>query len=152
MKPIRGIVAAVACTVVLASCSDPTGPADEGARLESHRQRWVGLGVDSYRMTVRLHGAWMGGAAVIEVRGGVPVSVTPLGSAGGPEDGRTFQHHDTVEELFAVVENALERKAERLEVRYSRVFGVPSFVDVDLRSAWADDEHGFSVEDFRVLK
>ncbi|HEV2150501.1 MAG TPA: DUF6174 domain-containing protein [Longimicrobiaceae bacterium] len=152
MRLSLAIAAVVLSTAVLASCSEPMGPADETARLERHRRLWAAQGANSYRMTVRLHGAWTGGAAVIEVRGGVPVAISPLHHPNGPVAPETFRHHDTVEELFAVVQFALEQEAERLEVKYSSRFGVPSFVDVDLRSTWADDEHGFSVEDFRILK
>lgn len=152
MKLLRGIAVAGACALVLASCSDILGPADEEARLEKHQRLWNSRGVDSYRMTVHLYGAWINGKAVIEVRDGVPVSVTPIWSTSAPDQGNTFQHHDTVEELFAAVRYPVEREAEHLEVRYDRRYGIPLYMDVDVRSEWVDDEHGFIVEDFRVLE
>ncbi|MDP9350730.1 MAG: DUF6174 domain-containing protein [Chloroflexota bacterium] len=102
-------------------------------------------------MTVKLYGAWMGGTAVVEVREGVPVSV--IATRGGtPLPAGSFQQHDTVEELFDVVQRAVAGEAEHLDVRYDARLGFPAHVDVDVRSGWADDEHGFTVEDFRVLK
>lgn len=102
-------------------------------------------------MTVKLHGAWFVGTADVEVRNGVPVSVRPRKRGEHPLPPEAFRSYDTVEELFAVVRSALEQEAERLEVHYDRGTGVPVYADVDVRFNWADDEHGFTVGDFRVL-
>jgi len=153
MRMIRGLAALAACCAALAACSEPTGPleADDDTRLEVHRERWAASGVKSYRMTVKVHGAWFGGVAEVEVRNGVPVSVAAKhGNVQISAHG--FQDYDTVEELFAIIQRAQERKAERLETRYDRALGFPLYADVDPRFGTADDEHGFTVEAFRVLK
>lgn len=153
MRVLRGLSTLAACAMVLAACSDPTRAleADDDTRLEVHRQRWMASGVKSYRMTVKVHGAWFGGVAEVEVRNGVPVSVTAR--RGNVETSATgFQGHDTVEELFAIIQRAQDREAERLETRYDRELGFPIHADVDPRFGTADDEHGFTVEAFRVLR
>ena len=145
----RAMLATVA--LALTACSSPTGTAAEAARLERSQRRWEALDLEHYRMTVALQGAWTGGAAVVEVRNGEPESVTPTGDwpSAQPE---WFEGYDTVEELFEVVRSALEHDAERLEVEYHPLLGVPMSVSVDVRLQMADDEHGFSVSDFEALE
>jgi hypothetical protein len=148
MKLSGGRMMAVACLAVLAACGgDPTGI--RGARMDLMRARalWDARGSDDYRMTVRLTGAWVGGAAVIQVRDGVPVSVEPV----EPSNGLTahaFQQHDTVEELFAVLERAVEQDAFRIDAEYHTRFGLPVDVYIDQMEDAVDEEHGFIVEAF----
>jgi hypothetical protein len=142
----RTMVAA-ACLAVLAACDgDPLGIRGERMELAQARQLWEREGTDDYRMTVRRTGAWFGGSAVIRVRDGVPVSVQPI----DPVDGVTpevFGAYDTVEELFAIVENAVAEGADRLDAAYHPRLGLPVDVYVDWAD-WADEEHGFVVEAF----
>jgi hypothetical protein len=158
MKRLLRIAVMAAIATVLGGCIDSLGPVDGAAdthqngdrrvRLEQYQQVWSASGVKDYQMTVRLGGAWISGAAVIRVRGGVPVSVTPIGPNTLPR--QVFQHYDTVEKLFGVIEHAIEQEADRLEVTYNRRYGFPVGASVDVRFQWADDEHGFAVEDFRI--
>lgn len=148
MTHLRKLPLLAALVATLSACSDPSGTdADAEARLERNRQRWNAAGIDDYRMRVRLQGAWFGGTAVIEVRDGVPVSITPDDET-GPEP---FRSYDTVEKMFAVVARAIEQEAYRLDVEYERDRGIPTNVYVDLHRDWVDEEHGFVVEDFRSL-
>ena len=141
------------CAALLAACSDgPTGIV--GTQMEMHRARqtWNSQGVDDYRMTVRLTGAWFGGSAVVTVRDGVPVSVQPVGDGNiGPGAGDLWSHYDTVEELFGIVEHAIDENADRLHATFHDRYGIPVEVDIDYRENWADDEQGFAVETFDRL-
>lgn len=136
---------------LLAACSeDPTGI--QGTRMEMERARsiWNARDVDDYSMTVRLTGAWFGGSAVITVRDGVPVSVQPVGEQGA-HAGELWSHYDTVEELFGVVQNAIEQDADRLDATFNARFGLPVEVDIDYSEGAADDEFGFIVQTFDRL-
>jgi hypothetical protein len=138
----------VASLAVLAACGgDPTGI--RGARMDLVRARalWDARGSDDYRMTVRLTGAWIGGAAVIQVRDGVPVSVQPVGS-NDPLPAEMFRDHDTIEELFGIVQRAVDEDAFRIDAEYHTRFGVPVDVFIDLMENAVDEEHGFIVEAF----
>lgn len=134
---------------VLAACGgDPTGVVvAERMELGAARALWDAGNVDDYRMTVRLNGAWFGGSAVIRVRDGVPVSVIPVDSDNGAS-AEPFRGYDTVEELFAIVENAVQENAFRLDAEYHSRLGLPVDVYVDMRSNVADEEQGFVVEAF----
>lgn len=144
-----GMVAGMAA--LLAACSEPTGVTGERMELARARQLWDTRGVDDYRMQVRLVGAWFGGAAVIHVRNGAPVSVEPLGRQGGAGVGELWSHYDTVEELFAVVQRAVEYPADHIDATFHGRYGLPVDVAVDLEEQMADDEHGFIVETFDAL-
>ncbi|MBW3571095.1 MAG: hypothetical protein KY467_08315 [Gemmatimonadetes bacterium] len=142
----NGVVAG--CLGLLAACgSDPTGIEGKRMELEDARRLWQAQGIDDYRMTVRLTGAWFGGAAVIRVRDGVPVSVQPV-NAGQGVTAETFASYDTVEELFAIVERAVAEGAHRLDAEYHARLGLPVNVFVDPIQNAIDEEHGFVVEVF----
>ncbi|HEX5869907.1 MAG TPA: DUF6174 domain-containing protein [Longimicrobium sp.] len=144
---VMGLV--VACLAALAACGDATGVVSAPMELERARGLWNARGVEDYRMTVRMTGAWAGGAAEIQVRDGVPVSVQPVGlPAGIPAE--AFREHDTVEELFAILQHAVDHEAEGISAEYHPRLGVPVDVYIDHRRTTADDEHGFIVESFDV--
>jgi hypothetical protein len=137
--------------MALAACGgDLTGVTGEKMELAAARRLWEHEGVDDYRMTVRLTGAWLGGAAVIAVRNGVPVSVRPMGEL-GPESSGMFSGYDTVEELFGILEHAVAENADHIDATYHARYGVPVDVYVDYRESWVDDESGFVVETFDRL-
>jgi hypothetical protein len=150
MRMVRSVMIA-GCAALAAACSEsPTGIVGEHMEMVRARRLWNAQDVDDYRMTVRLTGAWFSGSAVITVRDGVPVSVEPDGYQ-GPMEGGLWSHYDTVEELFGIVEYAVEEKADRLNATFHDRLGVPVEVDIDYREGWADDEHGFIVETFDRL-
>lgn len=150
MKLIRrmGVLGSFA---LLAACSEPTAITGEEMELELARRKWDAQQVDDYRMQVRLVGAWFGGAAVIHVRNGVPVSVEPVGNQSGAGTSELWSHYDTVEELFAIVKRAVDEDAHRLDATFSARYGLPVDVFVDPIENAVDDEHGFIVETFDKL-
>ena len=136
------------CAALLGACSnDPTGIVGTRMEMERAQQVWDAQNVDDYRMTVRLIGAWFGGSAVITVRDGVPVSVEP-GDEQGEAAGEVWSHYDTVEELFGIVQNAIDENADRLDAAFHDRYGLPVEVSIDYREEWVDDESGFIVEAF----
>jgi hypothetical protein len=149
MKLIRKMGMVAGTFALLAACSDPTSITGEEMELEMARARWDAQQVDDYRMQVRLVGAWFGGAAVIHVRNGVPVSVEPVDDH--YVSAEVWSHYDTVEELFAVLERAVEQDAYRMEATFNARYGLPVDAFVDLIESAVDDEHGFIVETFDEL-
>ncbi|WP_420125093.1 DUF6174 domain-containing protein [Longimicrobium sp.] len=144
---LKSLVAA--CVAVLAACDGGslTGVTGEQMELANAQRLWSVNGMDDYGMTVRLTGAWFGGKAVIEVRGGVPVSVKPVEPANGVT-AQLWESYDTVEELFGILQRAVEEDAFRIDATFHAQYGVPVEVFVDHRESWVDDEQGFVVETF----
>jgi hypothetical protein len=151
MKLIRRMGMVAGMFALLAACSEPTAITGDEMELEMARRKWDAQQVDDYRMQVRLVGAWFGGAAVIHVRNGVPVSVEPVGNQSGAGTSELWSYYDTVEELFAVVERAVEEDAYHLDATFNARYGLPVDVFVDQIENAVDDEHGFIVETFDEL-
>lgn len=151
MNLLRRIAAALASVVALSACSGNPTLADEEARMERSRQVWNAQGIDDYRMTVRITGGLLGGSAAVEVRNGVAVSVQP--AEGGPQNLplSAFARYDTVEELFAVLEQAFETGADDVDATYDPTLGLPLNVAIDPMENAIDEEHGFLVEGFTKL-
>jgi hypothetical protein len=151
MNLLRRTAAALASVVALSACSGNPTLADEEAEMERSRQVWNAQGIDDYRMTVRITGGLLGGSAVIEVRDGAPVSVQP--AEGGPQNLplSAFARYDTVEELFAVLEQAFANGADNVDATYDPTLGLPLNVAIDPFENAIDDEHGFMVVGFTVL-
>ena len=159
MKRLRRIAVLTAFVAGLAACVNSIAPiypdtdqgTDQAARLAHYRQVWSAAGIRDYQMTVKVGGAWGGGTAVIKVRDGVPTSTVFLGQQRNPYLEILFQAYDTVEDLFGIVQRGIEGGADHLMVSYDRLRGLPLSASID-HSRWADDEHNFVVEDFRVLR
>ena len=142
--------AALASIAALAACSNPTHAAEQG-RMVRQRQIWNAKDIDDYRMTVHMGGGMIGGAAVIEVRDGVPVSVQPVETGPGQLPVSAFARYDTVEELFGILEDAFKTDVDRIDAEYHARYGLPVSVFIDPREDVADEEHGFLVKGFTAL-
>jgi hypothetical protein len=141
---------AAACVCALAACGNVTGSGADLAALRRAQDRWNARNIDDYRMTIRLQGGMIGGAAVITVRDGAPQSVQSI----EPFEGMPasfFTPFDTVEDLFHILKVAHDNDSDRIDVEYHRELGVPMDVYIDPARNVVDEEHGFVVESFEVL-
>lgn len=122
--------------------------------LAANRARWTAAGIDDYRMTVQPQCFCPPLRFTVEVRDGVPVSHAFDDPAEDARIGELNQERaaelDTVEELFAMVENALEPAPATLRAAYGEQ-GWPREFWVDVSEMMADEEHGFTVTDFQPL-
>ncbi|WP_455204031.1 DUF6174 domain-containing protein [Kaarinaea lacus] len=57
----------------------------------------------------------------------------------------------TVEAWFTVIENAIIKKAEKLEVHYDAKLGFPTTIDIDMHSRLADDNLRASITDLVLI-
>lgn len=142
-----GFLGRMVLVLMLGACSD-LGPV-EGSRaeLERNRETWQRLRPSSYEYGVeRL--CFCG----FESRGPVRVTVT-----GDDVSGRTYidsgdpvpaplgELFPTVDGLFDVLFDAIEREAYRIDVTYDPISGVPLDLWIDYLHTVADEELGFSV-------
>lgn len=130
-------IPALLALAVLAGCVDTTGPRDE---LEEARRRWASLGFSTYgyRLEQRCF-CWAELAGPIELTVAND-SVTIAVYKGAPLRPDLVPLLPTIEDLFDVVQDALDRRADRLEVTYHRAAGYPTRIEVDYRFGMADDE------------
>ncbi|MBN3870656.1 MAG: DUF6174 domain-containing protein [Nostoc sp.] len=91
------------------------------------------------------------GPVVIKVRNGKTTSITSV-ATGQPVNPELFQNYNTIPKLFNVIQDAINRKAFSLNVRYSAKFGYPTQIDIDYNSQIADEEKYLTIENFKEIK
>ncbi len=94
-----------------------------------------------------------GGTAPAEVvvRNGQRVSVTIV-ETGEPVPAQFASLYLTVDELFDFVEDAIDRKAHRIDVEYDPDLGVPIEISIDYEENVIDEEMAFRASSFTPLE
>ncbi|HLP92254.1 MAG TPA: DUF6174 domain-containing protein [Nostocaceae cyanobacterium] len=87
---------------------------------------------------------------VVEVRNGQTVSVTSV-ATGQSVDPELFKQYDTIPELFKVIQDAIAKKADRLDIQYEPKLGYPTQINIDYSFQIADEELFITVENFQAL-
>jgi Family of unknown function (DUF6174) len=132
---------AVAAVLVAAAPASAADPAAEAERLAKARERWAAQDARDYRFRVALSCFCLHRSPVtIRVRDGKP--------RGTP---RRLHDFDTVEELFARIEEQLDRGGGA-RARYAARTGVPRRFDADPLPRAVDDEYSVTVRRFRVMR
>ena len=63
-----------------------------------------------------------------------------------------YKRYNTIDKLFGIIQEAINRKAEVVSVAYDQVLGYPTVVSIDQDRSAADDEVTFWIEQFEALK
>lgn len=143
--PLR-ILQTVALSAALSACglTDPSGPhAEEEARLREARSLWRAQGVASYTYVASRSCFCAPEArepATVTVRAGVIVSVVSV--EGGVS--RSPEGYHTVEGLFDLVQDAIDKNAATIRTEYDPARGYLTSAYIDLDERLADEE--FSIE------
>lgn len=123
---------------LLAGCE--LGDNDEFQRqnLAQARLRWAGKNVTSYSYVLELQcfcaPATQLRPVLVTVQNGAAVSLeyyheNPAQRTPAPAD--IFGPYDTVEELFEIIDDAIDRDADRLQVGYDQEYGFPDIANID---------------------
>jgi hypothetical protein len=115
--------------------------ADEATKLAKARERWAAQDAGDYRFRIAL-------ACFCLHRSPVTVHVRDGRPRGTPRRLRDF---DTVEELFARIEEQIDRGGGA-HARYARRTGVPRRFDADPLPRAVDDEYSVTVRRFRLAR
>ena len=122
------------------------------ATLLRHQDRWEHSGITDYDYT----GAWSCfcpqeylADVAVTVRGGVVTSVAFAGEelTVTPPSPERFV---PVEELFALLQDAVTRNAARIEVAYDERYGYPAELFIDYDERMADEETRFVMRGFTL--
>ena len=150
-RPPRGLVAAalaLAGALGVAGCGGSLSPSQirgQRAELSVARRRWAQQGPPSYRYRFQYLCFCPSSLATpveIQVRGGTVVAVLdPVTGRPVPSDAR--RPTPTVEGLFAVVEDAIERRVDWIDVQYDLVMGYPAVIRVDPNTRAIDEEYSY---------
>ena len=117
----------------------------ERSELNVARRRWAAQGPSSYRYRFQ-YLCFCPGSLVtpveIQVRqGGVVAVLDP--ATGRPAHAAAGRPTPTVEDLFAIVESALDREVDWVDVQYDLVLGYPAVIRVDPNSRTVDEEQSY---------
>lgn len=149
----KWIAAPVLLLATLAGCELGDDDSFQRQKLGEARTLWDRKDVASYSYILELE-CFCAPASELEpvlvtVRNGTveslqywdedPADRTPASAA-------TFGPYDTVEELFALVEDAIDRDADLLQVGYDPEYGFPEVINVDYQSGGSDQKLLFITE------
>lgn len=118
------------------------------AELRVRRERWAAQRILDYQLTLSRScfcSAEGAGLVVLTVLEGEPAEWQYFlsGDPIAPEWRSVFP---TVDGLFDFVEDAIDRGAESIEVRYDEDLGLPTTIRIDYRLAAVDEEIAYEVE------
>ncbi|HUG27736.1 MAG TPA: DUF6174 domain-containing protein [Gemmatimonadales bacterium] len=137
--------------LVAPGCDALTGPSHTD-RLAEAVLRWEGAQQSSYEMDLirRCYCGYVGVGEVVTIRveNGAIVDAR-FKESGDPIEGEHRDELPTVSSLFALIADAIERKAYTLTVQYHPVHGAPMSIDIDYVKNAEDDELSFSIRDLR---
>lgn len=137
----------VACSIV-----QPGDPAQE--ELDANRRVWLAGGFDRYRVTVQricFCGFDVTRRMEVEVDAGVVVAVRDA-QTGTPVAPELEELYPSVEGLFDVVQDALDRDAHRVTVLYDVTFGYPREISIDYLEFAIDEELTLNADGFVPLR
>lgn len=122
--------------------------------LRQNRERWAGRNIPNYRYALQIIcfcPPEFRQAVVIEVRDNTMVSITSaLDST--PVDSQGFEHTDTIDKLFGIIQEALDNEAYSIEAKYDPDFGYPRRIFIDYEERTADEEMGYEIINFEVIE
>ena len=127
----------------------PSGPAAERSPdLDAARDRWADAGLDTYTMTLQricfCPSPDYTGPFEVTVRDGAVETVRLDGATVDDERGVS------VDDLFALIEEAYERNAARVELEFHPELGYPTSLGIDYDTMMADEEIAYRVSDLRA--
>jgi Family of unknown function (DUF6174) len=139
--------------LALAGCGGPFSPSGPAKDLEAARRTWSRQGIASYRFRVTQNcfcAPGVRGPFDVVVEQGRVAAVTD-GETGEPRTPEPFVPL-TVEALFARVEDAIDRDAAQIDVRYDPALGYPQEIAIDFDRRIADEEVGYSASGLAAIR
>lgn len=112
------------------------------SKLERNRRLWHESKITDYKMTTKVFEsghATPSGTRIIEVRGGNAISIK-LADTGVVDNSEKWKAYDTVEKIFGVIERAIGKNPQTLDVEYDERLGYPKKLRLEISFSATDDE------------
>lgn len=142
---------------LLAACIRPEGaqpPTAAQTALQTAQQQWQAQQIVSYR-----YGLSVSCFCVEDVRQPVVITVTNgattaivKAEGGAPAAAEFFEAYNTVEKLFALIQQAIDEGAAEVTVTYDPTLGYPTDIKLDGSTQIADDERFLTMRDLEVVQ
>jgi hypothetical protein len=133
--------------------SKPSGDSNT-TQLQSNQQLWNQQNISSYRYKLQRSCFCIEEArqpVEVAVKNGRTISVTAVNS-NKPVNPEFFNNYDSIPKLFAVIQDAINRKASRLDVKYHPTLGYPTQINIDYDTQLADEELYLTVENLEGIR
>ena len=124
--------------------------------LTTNEKLWNAQSLKDYDFTLERQAFapedWRG-PVNIQVRNGEAVAVTYVSTGAAVTEGK-FDNANTIEKLFTMLEDAyagnneFQHRADRIDVTYNSQMGYPEDLYIDVSQKIADEEQGYSVNNF----
>jgi hypothetical protein len=152
---VKRLSALLFLALMLQACGREPVHSAEADNLARARAQWSRQGPSSYRYTLYVDcfcPGLMRTPVRVVVRDGQVVSSDPTRPGLDSFDLKSIRDHDTVLDLFAEVQQAIDREPFQLEVEYHPELGYPVSLWVDLRQEVIDEEYGFRISSFHPME
>lgn len=147
-------IAALALTTNMFGLSTGAAAGEAPGKVEDPQALWESQDVNSYRYTLQV-GCFcivdMTRPVTIEVIDGEVASIT-YADDGSTADPALFERYDSIDKLFAVINDAQSQDPAQLDVTYDETYGVPLSVNIDISQMIADEELYLTISNFESLK
>jgi hypothetical protein len=115
--------------------------------LDANRDLWSVNGSQDYDYVLEPRSFLTGRPGQVEVRAGTITSVTDIVSQ-QPLDLTRYQ---TVDDLFELLQNEINRPAFTIEAEFDSTFGYPTMASIDPSEMVIDEEFGFIARDLTLV-
>jgi len=142
---------------LLAACITREGaqsPPTAQTALQAAQQQWAAQQIASYRFGLAVScfcPEELRQPVVITVTGG-ETSEMVTAEGGEPVTNEFFAQYDTVEKLFALIQQAIDEGADEVTVTYEPTLGYPMEIKLDGSTQIADDERFLTISDLQVAQ
>lgn len=126
---------------------------DVQRELNQNRRQWEAQGIEDYRFVAR-RACYCGqeavGPVVVEVRDG-EIAAQSYQETDQPVTSTYAGLWPTMDGVFDIVQDAIDRDAHQIRVEYDPQHGFPTSITIDYMEHAIDEELGFIVGAFEVL-
>jgi hypothetical protein len=148
-KPSVALAAALMLAVV-AGCDPVTGPENQ---MNAARSRWEKQGLDDYTFRYRrlcFCPSESTRLVIVTVRQDTVAEVV-YADTRQPVPANMFREYRTIDGLFGVIQDAVNRGADKINVTYDPARGYPTNAAFDYEKDATDDEITFTVDSVEAL-
>lgn len=150
----RGYVIFVSSMLLflLAACIRPEQPTAAQTALQAAQQQWQAQQIVSYSYGLSVSCFCLDDAlqpVVITVTDGETTAIVKA-EDGAPAAAEFFEAYNTVEKLFALIQQAIDEGAAEITVTYDPTLGYPTEIKLDGNTQIADDERFLTMSDLQV--
>lgn len=136
--------------IVLTACSvTPQSP------LAANRQKWEAQHINHYRfhLLISCFCAFRDKMPLtIEIKDGQVVSMLDNQGQSLAAFADAFETYNSIGKLFGILDSALNGGADKVTVEYNADYGYPQSISIDYVEQAMDDEMGFTINEFEILK